>query len=585
MRNAHPGYRRCLLWAAAAAVMLLPACNNNDGTGSQWLSAETVSSAGASSPRLTAYANGDLMAVWQGVATEERPATGTDTAIYARSDIWARRYDAATQAWGTAVTLQTGDWVRTVRIDRDANGVETSREVVGAPAETRPRLVGDGAGNALAAWQQLTQVTVDAATGMTRPVTQVWASRYDAASASWQTAARLDQALATHAGAGVAVGDPVAAKEPDLGIDSSGNIIAVWLQWNDADSNGDGNYDNVFNVYTARYSGGAWGTPEILSERHLPAADVRLAMNANSGVHRNAMAAWRQWDTPAGQYHIYARRYAYGGQLWETAVEVSDGLRQLEAGESNDPFTTLPPNGGAEAPAVAIDETGDAIVAWLQWDSTGSTTAAPKHNRHVYINRYNAGGGWSGKRRVSDTTVATDRVVTAAQPSIAVDAAGNAIVAWHQATQTFTVIPVDSNQDGTPESYRSENNSGDSSAAAIWAVRFDGVATQWASAGVLAATAPLDAVEPRVTTLGENTFLLAWRGRGSPLEHSVYNAYSRLYSIAADGNGAWGERMRASDGVGSASDLALTAHASQAWAAWQRRAANATTIEINHFQP
>jgi hypothetical protein len=69
----------------------------------------------------------------------------------------------------------------------------------------------------------------------------MWAARFTAGS-SWGPATLVETENA---------GD---AARPDIAFDADGNGIAVWYQ-------GDGTRDNI---WTNRYSGGAWGGPQTI---------------------------------------------------------------------------------------------------------------------------------------------------------------------------------------------------------------------------------------------------------------------------------------------------------------------------------
>jgi hypothetical protein len=101
-----------------------------------------------------------------------------------RNNVLANRYTAG-QGWGTAVLIETDN----------------------AGPALEPRIAFDGNGNATAVWSHR-----DVA-GFTF---NILANRWTAAT-GWGTPAPIDNA-------------PEAARAPQLGIDGSGNVIAVWFQ-------------------------------------------------------------------------------------------------------------------------------------------------------------------------------------------------------------------------------------------------------------------------------------------------------------------------------------------------------------------
>jgi len=88
--------------------------------------------------------------------------------------------------------------------------------------------------------------------------------------------------------------------------------------------------------------------------------------------------------------------------------------------------------GDAENPQVAVDGSGNAIAVWQQ--NYGSRDS-------IYSNRYVVGTGWGEAQLVE-----TDDFVTARYPQVAVDESGNAIAVWVQINLDFTSSAVWSNR-------------------------------------------------------------------------------------------------------------------------------------------
>jgi len=132
---------------------------------------ETDNTNSARDARVAFDASGNAMAVWI-------QSDGL------RNNVLANRYTAG-QGWGTAVLIETDN----------------------AGPALEPRIAFDGNGNATAVWSHR-----DVA-GFTF---NILANRWTAAT-GWGAAAPIDNA-------------PEAARAPQLGIDGSGNVIAVWYQ-------------------------------------------------------------------------------------------------------------------------------------------------------------------------------------------------------------------------------------------------------------------------------------------------------------------------------------------------------------------
>ena len=138
---------------------------------------ETDNAGSASWPTLAVDSSGSALAVWE-------QSDGT------RQNIWANRLIPAT-GWGTAQLIETD------------NAGNTSR----------PQVAVDPLGNALAVWVQ-SDGTRD----------NIWANRFSTAT-GWGTA-RL-----------IATDDAEGASSPRVAIDSSGNALAVWQQYDGTRTN------------------------------------------------------------------------------------------------------------------------------------------------------------------------------------------------------------------------------------------------------------------------------------------------------------------------------------------------------------
>jgi hypothetical protein len=151
------------------------------GAGGCWIDSERVEQTkqvgdgDSSEPNVAVDAKGNALAVWAEIAG-------------GRESIWSNRYEAESQSWGTPLVIEASDG-----------------------NVSNPQVAFDAQGNALAVWEQ---------TG-SRPITDIWALRYVAATKQWGAAALIE------------VGDEPAVY-PQIVIDAQGNALAVWSQ-HDAD--------------------------------------------------------------------------------------------------------------------------------------------------------------------------------------------------------------------------------------------------------------------------------------------------------------------------------------------------------------
>jgi len=220
----------------------------------------------------------------------------------------------------------------------------------------------DAAGNAIAVWWQ------DDGTR-----NNIWTNRYTIG-VGWGTAQLLETSDLGDAG------------RPHVAIDSSGNAIAVWQQF-------DGSRDSIWaNRYTANQG---WSTPQLLeADNRGEAVGARVVIDGSG----NAIAVWEQDD--GTQINIVANRYEVGTG-WGTA-------RLIETSNS----------GRAFRPQIAMSANGDAVVVWEQDDASNRS--------NVWANRYAAGAGWETAQLIE--TLNAD----AFSPHVTIDANGNAMAVWEQ---------------------------------------------------------------------------------------------------------------------------------------------------------
>jgi hypothetical protein len=218
-------------------------------------------------------------------------------------------------------------------------------------------------------------------------------------------------------------------------MDASGNAIAVWAQ-------DDG---TRWNVWASRYvAGSSWSTPEEIDDTDGDAQVPALAMNAAG----EAVVVWRQ--SSGSREDVAASRYVPGS-----------GWTSAELVENDD-------TGDAYNPDVAIDPDGR-ITAVLAYDD-GSV-------RSVWANRYEPGTGWG------TLTLLESSDVTAQNPTVAMDAEGNAWVAWEQDLSSDTDI---------------------------WANRYD-IDSGWQDPELLEIQNAGRAQEPRLVAAPDGFVIAVWR--------------------------------------------------------------------------
>lgn len=342
-------------------------------------------STSAARPRIAFAPNGDALAVWM------QQSDG----VYFH--VWANRYTAATNSWGTEALIGPG---------------------VGDAWD--PRIAIDSHGNALVVWYRDGDPT-----GAGR--NDIWSNYYTAGS-GWGSAMLVET---DNAGP---------ALSPQVAFDPSGVGVAVWLQ-------SDG---TASQIRSNRFTAGAWGTVAVL-EAVTPGAsrDPQITIDASG----NALAVWSRYNGTANL--AMANRYAVGAGWGAAAIIGSDtafvAISQIQiAGDGSGNAVAVWNQGGkiqanhyapgsgwgtaaliewtggdANSPQVAFDATGNALAVWQQNSGFGTPS-------RIWSNRYTAGTGWGGFPALIQTDSFGGGTATALAPQIAMDASGNALAVWVQ---------------------------------------------------------------------------------------------------------------------------------------------------------
>jgi hypothetical protein len=344
-----PGFKQKRLFAALLIIVVLSvgtSCNDggNDGRNGGnnnipllsplWGTAELIeddNAGDAYGPQIAVDDAGNAIAVWHqydGI----------------RYNIWTNRFDGA--VWGTAELIETDDtgdaydpqiavdsagnaiavWYQddgirfniwTNRFDGAAWGAAELIETDDTGEAYDPQIAVDGAGNAIAVWDQYDGIRFN-----------IWTNRFDGA--AWGTAELIETDKA---------GD---AYWPQIAVDGAGNAIAVWNQ----------NDGIRFNIWANRFDGVAWGTAELIGTDNT--GDAYGPQIAADGAG-NAMAVWYQYDSIgySTRSDIWANHF--DGAAWGTAelIETHDA-------------------GSAYGPQIAMDGAGGAIAVWDQYDGIRS---------------------------------------------------------------------------------------------------------------------------------------------------------------------------------------------------------------------
>lgn len=186
-----------------------------------------------------------------------------------------------------------------------------------------------------------------------------------------------------------------------VAMDGSGNFVTTWVSYGQ-DGSGAG-------VYAQRYNaaGVAQGSEFLVNTT--TAADQAqpvIAMNASGAF----VIAWT--SKASGNTDVYAQRYDAAGVAQGTEFRVNQS-------------TTYEQN----SPSIAMDAAGNFALAWQSGTQDVFTFPLPQDGMlyGVYARRYNAAGTAQGNEfRVNNTTESFEGL-----PTMAMDTAGNFVVAWN----------------------------------------------------------------------------------------------------------------------------------------------------------
>jgi hypothetical protein len=304
-----------------------------------------------------------------------------------------------------------------------------------------PQLGADAAGNALLTWGRFPTATGSLLAssrapggGFAAPATV--ARGKDLRHRDLAVAAGGDAVLAWMEGgsivvairpAGQAFGAPVtlpsqAADFPRVAISPRGDALVVWSQ-------GGGE------VHAAvRPAGGAFGAPETIGPGRTPVAaldtngDALVAFEDGGEVHvapRPAGGAFAGPTTLGSGQQPSVAFDATGGALvaWEDGQRVIAARGSLGAGFAAPAILSAQP---AEAPIAALDDAGDAIVAWALHDSN---EGAGRFRERIQVATAGPGAPFGA---ATDVSRVPRGGATVGAAHLAMNARGDAVVAWWQ---------------------------------------------------------------------------------------------------------------------------------------------------------
>ena len=264
---------------------------------------------------------------------------------------------------------------------------------------------------------------------------------------------------------------------PSIALDADGDFV---IAWQSSGQGGGSGYD----IYAQRYNGDgspAGGEFQVNTYINFSQRDSSIALDADGDF----VIAWKSYRQDGDSHGIYAQRYNADGSPAGSEFQVNT----FTANSQSDP-------------GVALDADGDFVIAWQSVGQDGSTYG-------IYAQRYNADGSPAG----SEFQVNTFTTSHQANPSIALDADGDFVIAWRSY-----------GQDGS--------NNG------IYAQRYNADGSPAGSEFQVNTFITLDQRNPSIALDADGDFVIAWASNGQD----------------GDGSGVYAQRYL---GAGQTIDLSL----------------------------
>lgn len=320
---------------------------------------------------------------------------GRTTGKGASEDVWAAIYNHSFRSWAGSFRISGGGNACQSKVITDAIGnaifvweegfptqiLSRSLSAAGVwtpplneppayihqstTAQTSPQIAMDSAGNAVAIWIESSKGT-DHLRSAKKPL-----------GLSWIDLGEISPGLSN-----------AFLSSKSLALNETGNGIAVWQEGQSSEGE----------IYGARYTGGAWTAPLLISsiKGKLPVVGIDL--------NGRAIIVWNQ------------------GPLIQSKVLVGETLSA--------PATLSNPNYDSCHPDIGVDGAGNAVVVFERHDTM--------HKFIVGTSLPFNGSGWSAPLDISGPSPSTS--MTAGFPSLSLNAIGDGVVIWKESTGNYQMI-------------------------------------------------------------------------------------------------------------------------------------------------
>jgi len=331
----------------------------------------------------------------------------------------------AIAVWSQLAGVRENIWASHYTVDDGwSEPVVIELDSIGGTASS-PEIAVNGEGKAVAVWREYNGDREN-----------IWANTFDPVE-GWDSAKMLEM-------------NPGAAGHPHAGIDAAGNAYVVWQQ---IDNQVPSVWANMFSIATKK-----WGVAERIESGSGAATDPRIAVNSNG----QAFAAWQQSDGAVDS--IWVNYHDADG--WQGELKIENTV-----------------TGNAAHPDVVIDDSGNAMIVWDQYDG---------ENNNIWVNRYIVNSGWQGVELID-----SDDTGGAIKPKIALDKEGRALVVWSQS---------------------------DGDRLNIWANRYL-PGSGWAGATLIEPDDRGNAAEPKIVMNPSGTGIAIWRQWDGARDNIMANVF------------------------------------------------------------
>ena len=240
--------------------------------------------------------------------------------------------------------------------------------------------------------------------------------------------------------------------DSSIAIDADGDFVITWTSDDGQDGSGLG-------IFAQRYN--ADGIPvdievQVYSVTSGDQASPSVAMDADGDF----VITWHSDDQNG--LGIYAQRYNANGNEEGIEFQVNSHTDNIQSG-----------------PSIATDADGDFVITWA---STGQDDPNDSNTSGIFAQRYNADGNKTGNEFQVNNHIAGAQ----SNPSIAIDAGGDFVIAW--------------NSDGQ-----------DSNASGIYAQRYNANGSTADGEFQVNTTTTLAQQAPSIAMDADGDFVITWR--------------------------------------------------------------------------